>query len=100
MKFKNNVKMYRKALGFTQADMARDLDMARETFCRIERGDVLPNLVNADYMAYKLGTTVYNLWPCLRSVQGFQAAIDENRADERDRVRMSLVQASDIFLRD
>lgn len=100
MSTENNLRMYREALGFTQSEVAESIGVARETYNRMENGEGMPNLVRADKLAHKFGTTIYNLWPCLLSVEDFSNVIAAHREDERDRVRMSIIQTSDVFLRD
>lgn len=100
MKYHNNLQRYREACRYTQAEIAGALGIARETYNRIENGYSLPNLIKADMIAKKLATNVYELWPCLLSSVGYESAIAENRADERCKVRESILKTSEMFLSD
>lgn len=69
---RNGVRAARTALGITQADLARDAGVTRQTVVALEAGDYGPSVYLALTVARRLGTTVEQLF-------GEQAGADERR---------------------
>lgn len=59
---KNNIRKYRKAMGYDQELAASTIDISREEWNRIENGKVTPSLLTALKMASQLDTTVEELF--------------------------------------
>lgn len=52
----------RKQSGKTQAQVAKEIGIAKAAYQRYERGKVLPNVITAIKIAKSLNTHVENLW--------------------------------------
>jgi len=59
---RNAVRAARTALGITQADLARDVDVTRQTVVAVEAGGYAPSVYLALAIAGRLGTTVERLF--------------------------------------
>jgi len=59
---RNAVRAARTALGITQADLARDVDVTRQTVVAVEAEDYAPSVYLALAIAGRLGTTVERLF--------------------------------------
>lgn len=59
---KNNIKALRQALGLRQADLAKQLDVSRQTIIAIENDKYNPSLELAMKLARLLNTTVEDLF--------------------------------------
>jgi putative transcriptional regulator len=59
---RNAVRTARTALGITQAELARDVDVTRQTVVSVEAGDYAPSVYLALAIAGRLGTTVERLF--------------------------------------
>lgn len=59
---RNAVRAARTALGITQAELARDVDVTRQTVVAVEAGDYAPSVYLALALAGRLGTTVERLF--------------------------------------
>ncbi|GAB3810620.1 hypothetical protein GCM10028820_00470 [Tessaracoccus terricola] len=58
----NAVRLRRRELGLTQAELATDVGVSRQTVIAIEQGDYAPSVYLALRIAGKLGTTVEALF--------------------------------------
>lgn len=59
---RNAVRAARTALGITQAELARDVEVTRQTVVAVEAGDYAPSVYLALAIAGRLGTTVERLF--------------------------------------
>lgn len=59
---RNAVRAARTALGLTQAELARDVAVTRQTVVSVEAGDYAPSVYLALAIAGRLGTTVERLF--------------------------------------
>jgi putative transcriptional regulator len=58
----NGVRTARTAAGLTQAELARDAGVTRQTVVAVEAGDYAPSVYLALALARRLGTTVEQLF--------------------------------------
>jgi putative transcriptional regulator len=58
----NSVRVARTAAGLTQAELARDVGVTRQTVVAVEAGDYAPSVYLALAMARRLGSTVEELF--------------------------------------
>lgn len=61
MSFSENLVKLREKKGYTQAELARALEIAQPTLAQYEKGVKVPNIVNAVRLAQLLGTTCEEL---------------------------------------
>jgi putative transcriptional regulator len=59
---RNAVRLARTALDITQAELARDVGVTRQTVVSVEAGDYAPSVYLALAIANRLGTTVERLF--------------------------------------
>jgi putative transcriptional regulator len=59
---RNSVRAARSALDITQAELARDVGVTRQTVVSVEAGDYAPSVYLALAIAGRLGTTVERLF--------------------------------------
>ncbi|NKS87332.1 transcriptional regulator [Prescottella equi] len=59
----NRVREHRKAVGITQAELARAGGVSRQSIVSVEGGDYAPSVYLALRLAAALGTTVEALFP-------------------------------------
>jgi putative transcriptional regulator len=56
------VRLQRRSMGLTQADLAASVGVSRQTIISMETGDYAPSVFLAIRVARTLGTNVENLW--------------------------------------
>lgn len=61
MSFSENLTKLREKKGYTQAELARALEVAQPTLAQYEKGIKIPNIINAVKLAQLLGTTCEEL---------------------------------------
>ena len=62
MKFKTRIKEFRARYDMTQDDLARKVDVRRETILYLEKGKYNPSLMLAHQIAQALRTTIDDLF--------------------------------------
>ena len=78
-RFGTRLRELRQARDTTQADLAREAQVALSHFSKLEKGEAAPGLDLLDRLAKALGTTVADLLP--------PPAAAENVDDQRDQIR-------------
>lgn len=61
MSFADNVKRLREEKEYSQADLARLIDVSQQTIANYEKGKIVPSIITAVELAKKLNTTVEKL---------------------------------------
>ena len=61
MSFRENLVKLREKNGYTQAELARALEISQASLAQYEKGIKVPNIVNAVKLAQLLGTTCEEL---------------------------------------
>jgi putative transcriptional regulator len=78
---RNGVRAARTARGITQAELAADVGVTRQTVVAVEAGDYAPSVYLALAMAQRLGSTVEELF-------GEPTAADRPGGSDHERARL------------